>query len=171
MLLKSVYLVWRRKRQRGMITLKSTHAEMTHVYFHTWKYIRTIWFVLATVIVLYGLSLQVAYATPVFRSDKGCPGQKPCAPNKAIDVGLQDSPMGNTKLRHILATTNTSHPSRSSMQNASNRVVIITSQSTTVDLRQKSMNVLRGLRANAPVNISMDMRYNPISLKNSYGCR
>ena len=89
MLLKCVYLVWRRKRQRGMITLKSTHAEMTHVYFHTWKYMRTIWFVLATVIVLYGLSLQVAYATPVFRSDKGSPGQKPCAPNKAIDVGLR----------------------------------------------------------------------------------
>ena len=102
---------------------------------------RTILFVLETVIVLCGLSLQVVYAKPVFRSDTGSPGQKPCAPNKAIDVGLQDSPMGNTKLQHI------------------------------DDLRQKSVNVLRGLRANAPVNISMDMRYNPTSLKNSYGCR
>ena len=37
----------------------------------------------------------------------GSRGQKPCAPNVAIHVGLQDTTMGNTKLRHILPTTNT----------------------------------------------------------------
>ena len=83
--------------------------------------------------------------------------------------------MGNTKLRHILATTNTPHPSRSGMQRTSNWVATITSQSTTDDLQQKrektrEINVLRGLPANAPINISMDVRYNSTSLKNSYGC-
>ena len=64
-------------------------------------------------------------------------GQKPCAPNVAIHVGLQDTTMGNTKLRHILPTTNTPPPSRSGMQRTSNRVATITSQSTTDDLQQK----------------------------------
>ena len=45
--------------------------------------------------------------------------------------------MGNTKLRHILPTTNTPPPSRSGMQRTSNRVATITSQSTTDDLQQK----------------------------------
>ena len=60
------------------------------------------------------------------------------------------------------------------MQRTSNRVATITSQSTTDDLQQKrekpEINVLRGLPANAPINISMDVRYNSTSLKNSYGC-
>ena len=52
-----------------------------------------------------------------------------------------------------------------------NRVATITSQSTTDDLRQKrkktrEINVLRGLPASAPINISMDVRYNSTSLKN-----
>ena len=67
----------------------------------------------------------------------GSRGQKPCAPNVAIHVGLQDTTMGNTKLRHILPTTNTPPPSRSGMQRTSNRVATITSQSTTDDLQQK----------------------------------
>ena len=69
--------------------------------------------------------------------NRGSRGQKPCAPNVAIHVGLQDTTMGNTKLRHILATTNTPPPSRSGMQRKSNRVATITSQSTTDDLQQK----------------------------------
>ena len=100
----------------------------------------------------------------------GSRGQKPCAPNVAIHVGLQDTTMGNTKLRHILTTTNTPPPSRSGMQRKSNRVATITSQSTTDDLQQKrektrEINVLRGLPANVPINISMDVRYNSTSLK------
>ena len=67
----------------------------------------------------------------------GSRGQKPCAPNVAIHVGLQDTTMGNTKLRHILPTTNTPPPSRSGMQRTSNRVATITSQSTADDLQQK----------------------------------
>ena len=64
-------------------------------------------------------------------------GQEPCAPNVAIHVGLQVTTMGNTKLRHILPTTNTPPPSRSGMQRTSNRVATITSQSRTDDLQQK----------------------------------
>ena len=36
--------------------------------------------------------------------------------------------------------------------------------------KKPEINVLRGLPANAPINISMDVRYNSTSLKNSYGC-
>ena len=46
----------------------------------------------------------------------GSRGQKPYAPNVAIHVGLQDSTLGNTKLRHIQVTTNTPSPSRRGMQ-------------------------------------------------------
>ena len=90
-------------------------------------------------------------------------------------MGLQDSTLGNTKLRHILATTNTPSPSRRGMQKTSNRVATITSQSTTDDLQQnrdktREVSVLRDLPVSAPINISMDVRYNSTSLKNSYGC-
>ena len=57
----------------------------------------------------------------------------------------------------------------------SNRVATITSQSTTDDLQQnrektREVNVLRDLPVSAPINISMDVRYNSTSLENSYGC-
>ena len=102
-------------------------------------------------------------------------GEKPYAPNVAIHVGLQDSTLGNTNLRHIMTTTNTPSPSRSGMQKTSNQVSTITSQSTTDDLQQnrentREVNVLRDLAVSAPINISMDVRYNSTSLKNSYGC-
>ena len=81
---------------------------------------------------------------------------------------------GKHKVATHSATTNTPPPSRSGMQRTSNRVATITSQSTTDDLQQKrkkpEINVLRGLPANAPINISMDVRYNSTSPKNSYGC-
>ena len=104
----------------------------------------------------------------------GSRGQKPCAPNVAIHVGLQDTMMGNTKLRHILPTTNTPPPSRSGMQRTSNRLpqLLLSPRLMTYSRRGKKpeINVLRGLPANAPINISMDVRYNSTSLKNSYGC-
>ena len=124
---------------------------------------------LATVIVLYSLSLQVTYVQSVFRRKHGQSWSETVC-SKCNHVGLQDSTMGNTKLRHILATTNTPPPSRSGMQRTSNRVATITYQSTTDDLQQKrektrEINVLRGLPASAPINISMDVRYNSTSLK------
>ena len=33
----------------------------------------------------------------------------------------------------------------------------------------KEINILRGLPENAPINISMDVRYNSTTVKNSYG--
>ena len=162
-------------QQCGMIALKSMLAERTHVFFHTSKYMRKN-------LVCVGKSLYCTachYKSRMYKLysevNTASHGQKPCAPNVAIHVGLQDTTMGNTKLRHILATANTPPPCRSGMQRKSNRVATITSQSTTDDLQQKrektrEINVLRGLPANAPINISMDVRYNSTSLKNSYGC-
>ena len=42
------------------------------------------------------------------------------------------------------------------------------------DLKQKreqtkEINIMRGLPENAPINISMDVRYNATAHKNSYG--
>ena len=39
--------------------------------------------------------------------DTGSCGQKPATSNVALHVGLQDSTIGITKMRHILAATNT----------------------------------------------------------------
>ena len=41
-----------------------------------------------------------------------CGKKKTATSNVAIHVGLQDSTTGITKMRHILAATNTPHPSR-----------------------------------------------------------
>ena len=143
-----------------------THGILPHFEVHEKKF-GLCW---QQYIVLYSLSLQVTYVQTVFRSkhwqswsETMCSKcSHPCRTTRYND--------GNTKLRHILTTTNTPPPSRSGMQRKSNRVATITSQSTTDDLQQKTektreINVLRGLPANVPINISMDVRYNSTSLK------
>ena len=124
--LKCVYLVWTKMQQCGMIALKSMLAERTHVFFHTVEVHKK----------KFGLCWQQSlsctachYKSRMYKLysevNTGSRGQKPCAPNVAIHVGLQDTTMGNTKLRHILPTTNTPPPSQSGMQRTSNRVATI----------------------------------------------
>ena len=77
-------------------------------------------------------------------------------------------------MRNILAATNTSPPSRCGLQRNADRVAVITAQATMDDLKQKreqtkEINILRGLPENAPINISMDVRYNSTTVTNSYG--
>ena len=106
--------------------------------------------------------------------DIGSCDQKPATSNVALHVGLQDSTIGITKMRHILAATNTSPPSRCGLQRNADRVATITAQATMDDLKKKreqskEINILRGLPENSPINISMDVRYNTTAHKNSYG--
>ena len=106
--------------------------------------------------------------------DTGSCGKKPVTSKVALHVGLQDSTIGITKICHILAATNTPPPSRCGLQRNADRVAAITAQATMGNLKQKrdqtkEINILRGLPENAPINISMDVRYKSTTVKNSYG--
>ena len=66
-----------------------------------------------------------------------CGKKKTATTNVALHVGLQDSTMGITKMRHILAATNTSPPSRCGLKRNADRVTAITAQATMDALKQK----------------------------------
>lgn len=92
-------------------------------------------------------------------------GPKTAAPNLAQQVGLQDSPIGNTKIRSILASTNTPPPSRSGMQKLSNKVSTAISNLNERDMQErraeaKEINKLRGFPEDSSINVAMDVRYN-----------
>jgi hypothetical protein len=92
-------------------------------------------------------------------------GVKAGAPNRGLQVGLQESTCGNTKARVIIAATNTPPPCRSAMQKQAISVAAITSTMTEDDLRRRrvqsqEINSLRGLAVDTPINISVDVRYN-----------
>ena len=69
--------------------------------------------------------------------DTGSCGQNPATSNVTLHDGLQDSTIGITKMRHILAATNTPPPSRCGLQRNADRVAAITAQATMDDLKQK----------------------------------
>ena len=99
-------------------------------------------------------------------------GAKTAAPNLGLQVGLQESTCGNTKARVIIASTNTPPPSKSSMQAQSTKVGHITATITQDDLNRRcaetrKINTLRGLQEDAPINVSVDTRYN----SNNITCR
>ena len=100
------------------------------------------------------LATVICHVQPVTTSHKyklysevytGSRGQKPYAPNVAIHVRLQDSTLGNTKLK-----THSGHNKHAFIQvdmgckKTSNRVATITSQSTTDDLQQSSNQYQQG---------------------------
>ena len=94
----------------------------------------------------------------------------------ALHIGLQDSTIGITKIYHILAATNIPPPSRCGLQRNADRVAAITAQVAMDNLKQKreqtkEINILCGLPENAPIKLSMDVRYNSTTAKNSYGAR
>ena len=83
----------------------------------------------------------------------------------ALHVVLQDSTIGITKIYHILAATNIPPPSRCGLQRNVDRVAAITAQVTMENLKQKreqtkEINILCGLPENAPIKLSLDVRYN-----------
>ena len=92
-------------------------------------------------------------------------GAKTAAPNLALQVGLQDSAIGNDKMRQIFAATDIPPPSRSSMQNSANNVGIKTVALNDEDMGArieslKRVNELRGLPTDSPIAIQIDARYN-----------
>ena len=102
-------------------------------------------------------------------------GQRAATMNVALHIGLQDSTTATTKFRHILTAMDTPPPSHTGLQRTANKVAALTAQATMDDLRMrrqrsKETNTLRGLPEDAPINISVDVRYNSTNLKNSYSC-
>ena len=69
--------------------------------------------------------------------DTGSRGQKPATSNVALHIGLQDSTIGITKMRHILAVTNTPPPNRCGLRINTDRIAAITAQATVDGLKQK----------------------------------
>ena len=66
-------------------------------------------------------------------------------------------------------------PSHTGLQRTANKIAGLTAQATMDDLRMrrqrsKETNTLRGLPEDAPINITVDVRYNSTNLKNSYSC-
>ncbi|RLJ22838.1 hypothetical protein DJ030_00120 [bacterium endosymbiont of Escarpia laminata] len=105
----------------------------------------------------------------------GRSGQRAATTNVALHVGLQDSTIGTTKIRHILAAMDTPPPSRTGLERTANKVATVTAQATMDDLHRrrqktKETNTLRGLPEDAPINISVDVRYNSTNLQNTYSC-
>ena len=99
-------------------------------------------------------------------------GAKRATCNVGLQVGLQDTPIGNTKARLLIAATNTPPPARNSMQCLSKSVGETITQLNNRDMEERRqevhrINELRGLSADSPINISVDARYNSNSIKSS----
>ena len=91
-------------------------------------------------------------------------GAKSAAVNVSFGVGLQDTPIGNKRARLLLASMNTSPPSKSAMQKTANKVgkaiVAINEKDMAEKLSEvRKANVLRGTDPQE-IAIAMDGRYN-----------
>lgn len=103
-------------------------------------------------------------------------GANTATPNLGWQVGLQETTMGVTKSRVLLAATNVPPPSKSAMTRSSAKVASLTSVGAEQRLHEERLNLMRtnkgrGLPEDAPVNISIDGRYNSvvISSRNKIG--
>ena len=100
-------------------------------------------------------------------------GAKTAAPNLGWQVGLQETTMGNTKARVLLAAANVPPPSKKSMDRSAVKVSTLTSAAIEQDLSKerlklKETSALRGLEADAPINVSIDGRYNSTVIAGRY---
>ena len=100
-------------------------------------------------------------------------GPKFASPNVGLQVGLLESAIGNAKTRVLLASSNISPPNRAGMQHLSNRVGSIISTAVDDDLKTRRSNIalvnhLRGLPQTAPINVSLDSRYNSQTITGTY---
>jgi len=85
-----------------------------------------------------------------------------------FQAGLQDTPIGNTRARYLIAATDIPPPSRSSMQRASNKVGKATVELNETDMSNKlklvrQVNVMRGAQHPEQINVAFDARYNAFS--------
>ena len=100
-------------------------------------------------------------------------GPKFASPNVGLQVGLLESAIGNAKSRVLLASSNIPPPNRDAMQRLSNRVGSIITKAVVDDLKARRSNIalvnqLRGLPQTAPINVSLDSRYNSQTLAGTY---
>ncbi|XP_060557060.1 uncharacterized protein LOC132717584 [Ruditapes philippinarum] len=91
-------------------------------------------------------------------------GPNAATANVSLAVGLQDTPIGNTKCRYLLTSIDIPPPARSSMQRTSNTVGSAIKQLNDDDMSEKinkvkEINRKRGYPENA-INIALDGRYN-----------
>ncbi len=81
------------------------------------------------------------YRSPLFKLynevQKQGPGPRPASCNVGLQVGLQDSPISNTRMRSILACTNTPPPCRNAMQKMSNTVGAVVATVATDDMTDR----------------------------------
>lgn len=105
-------------------------------------------------------------------------GPKQAKPNLAFQIGLQECPMGNTKARVLLASTNTPPPCLSSLQKTSVKAAKLTSAVVEKDLKKrrsnlkKVYNLRRGAKKRTIVNVGLDTRYNSscgVTGRNKFG--
>ena len=98
----------------------------------------------------------------------GKPGPNPAAANIGLALGLQDTPIGNTRARLLMANMDIPPPARSSMQRTSNKVAKEVTELNTRDMAEKVELVkdINRKRGNEPceMNIAMDGRYNSCTL-------
>lgn len=92
------------------------------------------------------------------------PGPNPAAANIGLAIGLQDTPVGNTRARLLMANMNIPPPTKTSMQRLSNIVSDNVTQLNKGDMLAK-LKVVREVnenRGNEPneINMEMDGRYN-----------
>lgn len=92
-------------------------------------------------------------------------GAKAAAPNAALQVGLQDTPIGNKGARHLLACLNMPPPARSGMYRLGKTACTRAAIANEEELKKRRQetrrtNKIRGLPEDAPINCSFDGRYN-----------
>lgn len=96
------------------------------------------------------------------------PGPRPATANIGLAMGLQDTPMGNTRCRTLLATMDVPPPARSSMQRTSNQVGEAVTQLNKQDMGEKLDKVKAFNRSHgnpeSSINIAMDGRYNSTTI-------
>ena len=102
-------------------------------------------------------------------SEKGSRGPAAAACNVAMQVGLQETPIGNSSMRTILSAMNSNAPCRKTMQKHSDRVAIKVTNlnDSDMDRRLESLrhvNVLRGVAEPEKINIQTDARYNSTTI-------
>ncbi len=96
------------------------------------------------------------------------PGPSAAAVNVGLSIGLQDTPMGNTRARLLLACMDIPPPCLSAMQKSANKVSRQVVSLNEQDMRDKlnlvmDVNEKRG-NERSNVNIAMDGRYNSVTI-------
>lgn len=96
--------------------------------------------------------------------DSPKPGRNPAAVNLALQVGLQDCPVGNTRARLLFTSVDVPPPCRSTMQRTANTVGSKVTQLNRADMQKKVTLVKEHQRRSGQredrIDVAVDGRYN-----------